>query len=173
MPEPDPERRDERDAERVVHLHGGLLACRGEASSRLVRLRRRVVTAAMGALLGNFQVAFASLKRRVCGPPGSPVGSKRVCLRAFCVGHRGVLPRRGADRCRHRPANGVPGAQDRTGVDLRRPRTSPTPSIDGEVLNKLPGAQTLWSAARATIFAAYGRTADMQAWLADTDAQRR
>ena len=40
--------------------------------------------------------------------------------------------------------------------------------IDGEVLNKLPGAQTLRAQGEGTIFAAYGRTADLQAWLADT-----
>ena len=40
--------------------------------------------------------------------------------------------------------------------------------IDGEVLNKLPGAQTLRAQGDGTIFAAYGRTADLQAWLADT-----
>src|SRR5690349_2022402 len=41
--------------------------------------------------------------------------------------------------------------------------------IDGAVLNRLPGAQTLRAEAEGEIFAAYGRTADMQAWLADTD----
>lgn len=40
--------------------------------------------------------------------------------------------------------------------------------IDGEVLNKLPGAQTLRAQGEGSIFAAYGRTADLQAWLADT-----
>lgn len=41
--------------------------------------------------------------------------------------------------------------------------------IDGEVLNRLPGAQTLMIRGEGTIFAAYGRTNDLQAWLADTD----
>jgi hypothetical protein len=41
--------------------------------------------------------------------------------------------------------------------------------IDGAVLNRLPGAQTLRAEGDGEIFAAYGRTADMQAWLADTD----
>ena len=41
--------------------------------------------------------------------------------------------------------------------------------IHGEVFNKLPGTQTLMVRGDGTIFAAYGRTSDMQAWLADTD----
>ncbi|WP_205791568.1 glycosyl transferase [Microbacterium sulfonylureivorans] len=40
--------------------------------------------------------------------------------------------------------------------------------VDGEVLNELPGAQTLRAQGEGEIFAAYGRTADMQAWLVDT-----
>src|SRR6187402_977099 len=40
--------------------------------------------------------------------------------------------------------------------------------IDGAVLNKLPGAQTLRAQGEGEIFAAYGRTADLKAWLADT-----
>ncbi len=41
--------------------------------------------------------------------------------------------------------------------------------IDGAVLNKLPGAQTLRAEGSGTIFAAYGRTADVKAWLARSD----
>ncbi|MCR2763698.1 glycosyl transferase [Microbacterium sp. zg.B48] len=40
--------------------------------------------------------------------------------------------------------------------------------IDGDVLNMVPGAQTLRAQGDGEIFAAYGRTADMKAWLADT-----
>jgi hypothetical protein len=40
--------------------------------------------------------------------------------------------------------------------------------IDGAVLNRLPGAQTLRAQGEGEIFAAYGRTADLEAWLADT-----
>lgn len=40
--------------------------------------------------------------------------------------------------------------------------------IDGAVLNETAGAQTLRAQGDGEIFAAYGRTADMQAWLADT-----
>lgn len=39
--------------------------------------------------------------------------------------------------------------------------------IHGDVLNELPGSQTLRAQADGDIFAAYGRTADMQAWLSD------
>jgi hypothetical protein len=39
--------------------------------------------------------------------------------------------------------------------------------IDGSVLNLFPGAQTLTAEGDGTIFAAYGRTADVEAWLAD------
>jgi hypothetical protein len=41
--------------------------------------------------------------------------------------------------------------------------------IDGAVLREHPGAQTLLIRGDGDIFAAYGRTADMKAWLADTD----
>ncbi|GAA1913429.1 hypothetical protein GCM10009775_02610 [Microbacterium aoyamense] len=40
--------------------------------------------------------------------------------------------------------------------------------IDGAVLNTLPGTQTLRAHGDGDIFAAYGRTSDMQDWLADT-----
>ncbi|WP_375384124.1 glycosyl transferase [uncultured Microbacterium sp.] len=41
--------------------------------------------------------------------------------------------------------------------------------IDGAVLNKLPGSQTLRAEGDGTIFASYGRTADLEAWLSDSD----
>ena len=40
--------------------------------------------------------------------------------------------------------------------------------IDGAVLNQLPGTQTLRAQREGDVFASYGRTADIQAWLADT-----
>ena len=45
----------------------------------------------------------------------------------------------------------------------------PTPYllIDGTVFNSLPGTQTLRAQAEGTVFAAFGRTIDMTAWLAD------
>ncbi|WP_082561522.1 glycosyl transferase [Microbacterium sp. Root61] len=46
---------------------------------------------------------------------------------------------------------------------------APYVMIDGAVLNKLPGAQTLRAQGEGTIFAAYGRTDDMTAWLAESD----
>jgi hypothetical protein len=39
--------------------------------------------------------------------------------------------------------------------------------VDGAVLNILPGSQTLTVEGDSTVFAAYGRTADVQAWLSD------
>ncbi|GAA3772398.1 hypothetical protein GCM10022240_25560 [Microbacterium kribbense] len=39
--------------------------------------------------------------------------------------------------------------------------------IDGAVLNRLPGSQTLRAAQSGTIFAAYARTSDMKSWLSD------
>jgi hypothetical protein len=39
--------------------------------------------------------------------------------------------------------------------------------IDGGVLNLFPGSQTLTAEGEGTVFAAYGRTADVQAWLSD------
>lgn len=40
--------------------------------------------------------------------------------------------------------------------------------LDGDVLREHPGSQTLLVRGEGDIFAAYGRTADMQAWLADS-----
>ncbi|MFC8681409.1 glycosyl transferase [Microbacterium ureisolvens] len=44
--------------------------------------------------------------------------------------------------------------------------------IDGAVLNQMPGTQTLRAQAEGEIFASYGRTADMQAWLSDATYTR-
>ena len=41
--------------------------------------------------------------------------------------------------------------------------------IDGAVLNQLPGTQTLRAQGEGDIFASYGRTADMEAWLANSE----
>lgn len=41
--------------------------------------------------------------------------------------------------------------------------------IDGAVLSKNPGAQTLMVRGDGEVFAAYGRTSDMTAWLSDTE----
>ncbi|MGA7148826.1 MAG: glycosyl transferase, partial [Microbacterium sp.] len=41
--------------------------------------------------------------------------------------------------------------------------------IDGAVLNQYPGAQTLRAQGEGDVFAAYGRTADIEAWLSDTE----
>lgn len=46
---------------------------------------------------------------------------------------------------------------------------APYTLIHGAVLNRLPGAQTLRARGDGAIFAAYGRTADLEAWLADTE----
>ncbi|MET2012471.1 glycosyl transferase [Microbacterium chocolatum] len=40
--------------------------------------------------------------------------------------------------------------------------------IDGAVMNMYPGAQTLRASGQGEVFAGYGRTTDMQAWLSDT-----
>lgn len=44
--------------------------------------------------------------------------------------------------------------------------------IDGTVLNLFPGAQTLTAEGEGTVFAAYGRTADVEAWLSDVPYNR-
>ncbi|MEU1970612.1 glycosyl transferase [Microbacterium sp. NPDC019599] len=44
---------------------------------------------------------------------------------------------------------------------------APYTLIDGAVLNSMPGTQTIRAAADGTVFAAYGRTADLEAWLSD------
>jgi hypothetical protein len=53
-------------------------------------------------------------------------------------------------------------------ADLSVSEEAPYLLIDGAVLNRLPGAQTLRAQGEGEIFAAYGRTADLEAWLADT-----
>ncbi len=40
--------------------------------------------------------------------------------------------------------------------------------VDGAVLNQMPGTQTLRAQSEGDIFASYGRTADMEAWLSDS-----
>jgi hypothetical protein len=40
--------------------------------------------------------------------------------------------------------------------------------IEGDVLNSRPGAQTLRAQGEGEIFASYGRTTDLEAWLSDT-----
>jgi hypothetical protein len=54
-------------------------------------------------------------------------------------------------------------------VDVSVSEEAPYLLIDGGVLNRLPGAQTLRAQGEGEIFAAYGRTADLKAWLADTE----
>lgn len=56
---------------------------------------------------------------------------------------------------------------EKVAVDVAEP--APFVLMDGEVLRENPGAQTLLIRGEGDIFAAYGRTADMEAWLADTE----
>ncbi|MET0780130.1 MAG: glycosyl transferase [Microbacterium sp.] len=53
-------------------------------------------------------------------------------------------------------------------ADISVSEEAPYLLIDGAVLNSLPGAQTLRAQGEGEIFAAYGRTADLKAWLAFT-----
>lgn len=46
---------------------------------------------------------------------------------------------------------------------------APFVMIEGSVLTRLPGSQTLRVEGSGTVFASYGRTSDMKAWLAGTD----
>jgi hypothetical protein len=48
-------------------------------------------------------------------------------------------------------------------------KSAPYTLIDGAVFTMMPGAQTLNASGDGTVFASYGRTADMKAWLADVD----
>ncbi|WP_120493001.1 glycosyl transferase [Microbacterium phyllosphaerae] len=57
-----------------------------------------------------------------------------------------------------------PSTQE-TSVAVEEP--APYVLMDGDVLREHPGAQTLLVRGDGDIFAAYGRTADMEAWLAD------
>ncbi|KQQ69110.1 hypothetical protein [Microbacterium sp. Leaf320] len=57
-----------------------------------------------------------------------------------------------------------PSTQE-TSVAVEEP--APYVLLDGDVLREHPGAQTLLVRGDGDIFAAYGRTADMEAWLAD------
>ncbi|PRB11016.1 hypothetical protein CQ047_06030, partial [Microbacterium sp. MYb72] len=58
-----------------------------------------------------------------------------------------------------------PDSQQTT-VKVEEP--APFVMLDGDVLRQHPGMQTLIVQGGGDIFAAYGRTADMKAWLADT-----
>lgn len=60
---------------------------------------------------------------------------------------------------------GPPSQQ--TQVEVEEP--APFVLMDGEVLRTHPGAQTLLVRGEGEIFASYGRTPDMEAWLADSD----
>ena len=52
-------------------------------------------------------------------------------------------------------------------LELSVDEPSPYVLVDGEVLREVPGQQTLLVRGSGDIFAAYGRTADMEAWLSD------
>ncbi|MFT4258668.1 glycosyl transferase [Microbacterium sp.] len=58
-------------------------------------------------------------------------------------------------------------SSEKVTVDVEEP--APFVMLDGAVLRAHPGSQTLLVRGDGDIFAAYGRTADMQAWLADVD----
>ncbi len=58
-----------------------------------------------------------------------------------------------------------PSAQQ---VELSVEEPTPFVLVDGAVLRENPGQQTLLVRGDGEIFAAYGRTADMEAWLSDT-----
>ena len=83
QPEPDAQRRDERDAEWVVHLHGGSCLSRRGCDCCHVRIRTGRAQAGIGHLPGAFQVSFASLKCRVDGPLHSPAGPGEVLFVRF------------------------------------------------------------------------------------------
>ncbi len=53
-------------------------------------------------------------------------------------------------------------------AELSVSQDAPYTLIGGDVLNKLPGAQTLRAHGDEAVFVSYGRSADLTAWLADT-----
>lgn len=53
-------------------------------------------------------------------------------------------------------------------LQLEVDQEAPYTLIDGAVLGRLPGTQTLRVQGEGTIFASYGRTPDLTAWLSDT-----
>jgi hypothetical protein len=55
-------------------------------------------------------------------------------------------------------------------VEVEQP--APFVMIDGDVLRSHPGSQTLLVRGEGDIFSAFGRTADMEAWLSDADYNR-
>ena len=60
---------------------------------------------------------------------------------------------------------GPESQQTRVGIE----EAAPFVLLDGDVLRAHPGAQTLLIKGEGEIFASYGRTPDMEAWLADSD----
>ncbi|WP_337026771.1 glycosyl transferase [Microbacterium sp. LB16] len=61
-------------------------------------------------------------------------------------------------------------ASQQTQVEIKD--AAPFVLLDGDVLRMNPGAQTLIVRGEGEIFGSYGRTADMEAWLADSDYNR-
>ncbi|MBC6494567.1 glycosyl transferase [Microbacterium sp. CFBP9023] len=57
-------------------------------------------------------------------------------------------------------------------VSVAAEEPAPFVLMDGDVLREHPGSQTLLVRGEGEIFAAYGRTADMEAWLADSSYNR-
>ncbi|GAA3626770.1 hypothetical protein GCM10022200_06430 [Microbacterium awajiense] len=57
-------------------------------------------------------------------------------------------------------------------VEISTEQDAPYLLIDGAVLNSLPGTQTLRAQGEGEIFAAYGRTMDVEAWLSDASYNR-
>ncbi|WEK59713.1 MAG: glycosyl transferase [Candidatus Microbacterium colombiense] len=58
-------------------------------------------------------------------------------------------------------------SSEQTKVEVEEP--APFVLMDGDVLRTNPGAQTLLIRGDGDIFAAYGRTTDLEAWLAESD----
>ena len=56
---------------------------------------------------------------------------------------------------------------DHVTVETTTSGTAPVTVIDGSILNALPGTQTIDASGSETVFLAYGRTADVLAWVGD------
>jgi len=125
-----------------------------------------VAEAGSEPLPGGFQVVFASLERRVGlrSPSGRPEEGVHLVRFVWAVAAFVLAAVMIGAGIAQRTVFQGPTAQT---TEISVEDDAPYILIDGAVLNAMPGTQTIRAAADGPVFAAYGRTADLEAWLSD------
>jgi hypothetical protein len=120
------------------------------------------------ALRGGSQVLFASLKCRFRGDTPLSAASERCffvrfvwAVAAFVLATVMIVAGIAQRTVFQGPTTEV------AALDIAE--DAPYVLIDGAVLNMLPGEQTVRVTGAGDLFASYGRTADVEAWLSDAD----